>query len=93
MTNPDCQRQTLTELLIRPVQRLPSMSLLMDGELKNSFLSALKRNKILTMFLTADVHSSFLLFILLDIFKHTKENNPDHSHVSDARAAIKKVLT
>ncbi|XP_066924148.1 protein ECT2-like [Clytia hemisphaerica] len=58
MTNPDCQRQTLTELLIRPVQRLPSMSLLMD-----------------------------------DIFKHTKENNPDHAYVNDARAAVKKVLT
>lgn len=30
-TKPECGRQTLQELLIRPVQRLPSISLLLDG--------------------------------------------------------------
>ncbi|WAR28839.1 ECT2-like protein [Mya arenaria] len=30
-TKPECGRQTLTELLIRPVQRLPSITLLLNG--------------------------------------------------------------
>ena len=32
-SKPECSRQTLTELLIRPVQRLPSMILLLTGVL------------------------------------------------------------
>lgn len=32
-TKPECGRQTLVELLIRPVQRLPSISLLLTGEI------------------------------------------------------------
>ena len=31
-SKPECGRQTLTELLIRPVQRLPSTLLLLDGQ-------------------------------------------------------------
>lgn len=31
-TKPECGRQSLQELLIRPVQRLPSISLLLDGK-------------------------------------------------------------
>jgi len=31
-TRPECCRQSLQELLIRPVQRLPSVSLLLNGE-------------------------------------------------------------
>ena len=31
-SKPECGRQTLVELLIRPVQRLPSTLLLLDGE-------------------------------------------------------------
>lgn len=30
---PECGRQSLKELLIRPVQRLPSISLLLNGKL------------------------------------------------------------
>eukprot|EP00794_Sanderia_malayensis_P011021 gene11021-12185_t len=36
MTKPECGRQSLTELLIRPVQRLPSMSLLINDLLKKT---------------------------------------------------------
>ena len=32
-TKPECGRQSLQELLIRPVQRLPSISLLLNGEM------------------------------------------------------------
>lgn len=32
---PECGRQSLQELLIRPVQRLPSMSLLINGKCKH----------------------------------------------------------
>jgi hypothetical protein len=31
-TKPECGRQSLQELLIRPVQRLPSISLLLNGK-------------------------------------------------------------
>ncbi|KAK7499196.1 hypothetical protein BaRGS_00009456 [Batillaria attramentaria] len=36
LTKPECGRQTLQELLIRPVQRLPSMILLLGDILKNT---------------------------------------------------------
>lgn len=36
LTNPDCHRQSLTELLIRPVQRLPSLTLLLNDILKHT---------------------------------------------------------
>ncbi|XP_065644226.1 protein ECT2 isoform X2 [Hydra vulgaris] len=36
LTKPDCGRQSLTELLIRPVQRIPSMSLLINDILKKT---------------------------------------------------------
>ncbi|XP_077293738.1 epithelial cell transforming 2 pebble isoform X3 [Arctopsyche grandis] len=35
-TKPECGRQTLQDLLIRPVQRLPSISLLLDDVLKHT---------------------------------------------------------
>ena len=35
-SNPKCKRQTLQELLIRPVQRLPSISLLLNDLLKQT---------------------------------------------------------
>ncbi|XP_052217057.1 protein ECT2-like isoform X1 [Dreissena polymorpha] len=35
-TKPECGRQTLTELLIRPVQRLPSITLLLNDILKHT---------------------------------------------------------
>jgi hypothetical protein len=31
-SKPECSRQSFQELLIRPVQRLPSMSLLLNGQ-------------------------------------------------------------
>lgn len=34
---PECGRQTLQELMIRPVQRLPSMSLLINGKQSTYF--------------------------------------------------------
>ena len=33
---PECSRQSLTELMIRPVQRLPSISLLLNDILKHT---------------------------------------------------------
>ncbi len=35
--HPNCMHQPLDALLIRPVQRLPSMSLLMKGDLSDFF--------------------------------------------------------
>lgn len=35
---PECGRQSLAELLIRPVQRLPSVALLLNGNLVMYFL-------------------------------------------------------
>jgi hypothetical protein len=32
IAKPECGRQSLSELLIRPVQRLPSISLLLNGK-------------------------------------------------------------
>lgn len=34
-SKPECGRQTLVELLIRPVQRLPSVALLLNGNSHN----------------------------------------------------------
>lgn len=36
---PECGRQTLVELLIRPVQRLPSVALLLNGNMQTSLLN------------------------------------------------------
>ena len=40
-SKPECGRQTLTELLIRPVQRLPSITLLLKGRKWSSHESSL----------------------------------------------------
>jgi len=37
VSRPECGRQSLNELLIRPVQRLPSISLLLNGINCNRF--------------------------------------------------------
>lgn len=36
---PECGRQTLVELLIRPVQRLPSVALLLNGNAHKRLLA------------------------------------------------------
>ena len=41
---PECSRQTLTELMIRPVQRLPSISLLLTDLLKHTRSAAVLTN-------------------------------------------------
>ena len=43
-TNPKCKRQGLQELLIRPVQRLPSISLLLNGKTMTTWLEACRLN-------------------------------------------------
>lgn len=53
---PECGRQTLVELLIRPVQRLPSVALLLNGNIQTHPHSLLKRK--ICMLIT----SFFVLF-------------------------------
>ncbi|XP_066143767.1 protein ECT2 isoform X3 [Euwallacea fornicatus] len=57
-TKPECGRQSLQELMIRPVQRLGSICLLLN-----------------------------------DILKNTQKNNPDHSALELALAALREVMT
>lgn len=45
-SKPECGRQTLSELLIRPVQRLPSTLLLLDGMHPNYFQRELIYKKV-----------------------------------------------
>lgn len=78
-TRPECGRQTLQDLLIRPVQRLPSISLLLNG----------KRCKLFCNFVT----NLIFLNCLLDILKHTSKSNSDHAALEQALAAIREVMT
>ncbi|XP_033759920.1 protein ECT2-like isoform X1 [Pecten maximus] len=45
-SKPECGRQTLTELLIRPVQRLPSISLLLNDIMKHTPKDNIDNNKL-----------------------------------------------
>lgn len=75
---PECGRQTLQDLMIRPVQRLPSISLLLNGRWFS-----------LSFILCRCINNS----IVTDILKHTAKSNPDHKKLDDALKAIKEVMT
>lgn len=77
-TRPECGRQGLQDLMIRPVQRLGSISLLLSGA---SFL-----------FLTVTVCLQVIHFVL-DILKNTPKSNPDHAALDQALAALREVMT
>lgn len=81
-TKPECGRQSLKELLIRPVQRLPSISLLLNGKnVKNNYeinraieiYNLLKRN-IETFFFTNfnNVEQVIILRIINELFFLTR---------------------
>lgn len=76
---PECGRQSLQDLMIRPVQRLPSMMLLIDGMCTSD------------PSYRANAFSDFPLFA--DILKHTFETSPDHWELEKASKAIKDVMT
>ncbi len=55
-TKPECGRQSLEDLLITPVQRLPRVNLLLLGKLHNEFI------KCVLKILTFTLKNSFLIF-------------------------------
>ncbi|KAM7388774.1 hypothetical protein PAMP_024924 [Pampus punctatissimus] len=95
---PECGRQTLAELLIRPVQRLPSVALLLNG---NSPLlsSPLFSSLLLSLH---DLHPTPACLLLTklslssttaDIKKHTSDDNPDKITLEKAIESLKEVMT
>ena len=84
-TKPECGRQSLKELLIKPVQRLPSISLLLNGMI---FFSL-----VLEFIMTKIIKKKILLFFDSDILKHTNKNNPDHSALEKSLSIVKEVMT
>lgn len=76
---PECGRQSLPDLMIGPIQRLPRIILLLNGKTYH-IVGTSKLNWI----------PSF--DFLSDILKHTPKENPDVKHLEDALVAIKEVL-
>lgn len=63
---PECGRQTLGELLIRPVQRLPSVALLLNGNTRtHTFLVLITSSLSFPPHLSSFVPASFLHYLLL----------------------------
>lgn len=75
-------RQSLQELLIRPVQRLPSISLLLNGMSYEVFKVLNNSIRLLIEF-----------YHVVDILKHSDKNNPDHQALVLALASIREVMT
>ena len=75
----ECGRQTLQDLMIRPVQRLPSISLLIKGMCSKYFFFIIFNWRV--------------AFVHLDIIKHTPKTNPDFQELEKALKAIKEVMT
>lgn len=76
-SRPECGRQTLVELLIRPVQRLPSVALLLNGNTHTHTHAALEKKYandivdcLLLLFLPLSYH--YVPFLLL---------SPRHFHL------------
>lgn len=76
------------ELLIRPVQRLPSVALLLNGDSFISFLFSVVPS------FCSPLHKRFDFFSLLaDIKKHTSDENPDKITLEKAIESLKEVMT
>ena len=85
-SKPECGRQTLVELLIRPVQRLPSTLLLLDGI--NYYC--------LSVGGSVSIKASILndsLIRSLDILRETPKTHRDHDLLSKAATSLKEVMT
>lgn len=76
-TKPECGRQSLQDLMIRPVQRLPSISLLLNDILKNTnknnpdyvrLEEALKAIKEVMMHINEDKRKTESRMAIFDIF-------------------------
>uniref|UniRef100_A0A0K2SYG9 Protein ECT2like [Megachile rotundata] n=1 Tax=Lepeophtheirus salmonis TaxID=72036 RepID=A0A0K2SYG9_LEPSM len=87
-SKPECGRQTLTELLIRPVQRLPSISLLLNDLLKHTrkekdhpdssaLEKALNKIKAVMTHINEDKRRTECQMHIFDIFNDI-ENCPPH---------------
>ncbi|XP_015369394.1 PREDICTED: protein ECT2 isoform X2 [Diuraphis noxia] len=96
-TRPECCRQSLQELLIRPVQRLPSVSLLLNDILKHSdknnpdhqaLVSALASIREVMTHINEDKRKTEGQVVLFDIFNDI-DNCPPHL-VSSHRSFISK---
>ncbi|VVC31586.1 Hypothetical protein CINCED_3A022176 [Cinara cedri] len=96
-TRPECCRQSLQELLIRPVQRLPSISLLLNDILKHSdknnpdhqaLVSALASIREVMTHINEDKRRTEGQVVLFDIFNDI-DNCPPHL-VSSHRSFITK---
>ncbi|XP_050428640.1 protein ECT2 isoform X3 [Adelges cooleyi] len=96
-TRPECCRQSLQELLIRPVQRLPSISLLLNDILKHSdknnpdhvaLVSALASIREIMTHINEDKRRTEGQVVLFDIFNEI-DNCPPHL-VSSHRSFITK---
>lgn len=94
---PECGRQTLQDLMIRPVQRLPSMSLLINDILKHTPKSnpdfkelehALKAIKEVMTYINEDKRKTEGRLALFDIFNDIDHCPPDL--VSSHRSFISK---
>lgn len=78
-SKPECGRQSLQDLMIRPVQRLPSISLLLNG--KKYWWGICK------------YVAKLMASTPTDILKHTPKQNPDAKCLEDALTAIKEIMT
>ncbi|XP_073843940.1 epithelial cell transforming 2 pebble isoform X2 [Musca autumnalis] len=85
-TKPECGRQTLQDLMIRPVQRLPSISLLLNDILKHTNKSnpdyarleeALKAIRVVMMHINEDKRKTESRMAIFDIFNDI-EGCPAH---------------
>lgn len=94
---PECGRQTLEDLMIRPVQRLPSMSLLINDILKHTpptnpdhkeLEQALKAIKEVMTYINEDKRKTEGRLALFDIFNDIDNCPPDL--VSSHRSLISK---
>lgn len=94
---PECGRQTLQDLMIRPVQRLPSMSLLINDILKHTAKTnpdykelekALKAIKEVMTYINEDKRKTEGRLALFDIFNDIDHCPPDL--VSSHRSFISK---
>ncbi|XP_026467941.1 protein ECT2-like isoform X2 [Ctenocephalides felis] len=96
-TRPECGRQSLQELMIRPVQRLPSISLLLNDILKhtpksnldyNALEKALESIKEVMTYINEDKRKTEAQMVMFDIFNDI-DNCPPHL-VSSHRSFISR---
>lgn len=77
------------ELLIRPVQRLPSVALLLNGKTHTStnvaYMSEFPPKHLFI--------NGFNFSVLADIKKHTSDENPDKITLEKAIESLKEVMT